>query len=138
MTLKFSTQQDITSNLNSQFGLTADLQRLLASQNTQFVINLCRELKINSYSVPSLAMHIATVFFHKKCYLNFDRFVLLAACLLLASKLKSMDVRFKNLCNSFYNVIGSKSHNPQPYNEEKMKKLKEYISIYETEVLRTL
>ena len=49
-----------------------------------------------------------------------------------------MDYRLKNLCNAFYNVITRKTMVMEPFNEDKMKKLKEHISIYETEILRTL
>lgn len=92
-----------------------------------------------SYSIPTLALHIATVFFHKKSYIHFDRYLILTASYLLASKIKNMDCRLKNLCNALYNVISRKAMmGVEPFNEEKMKKLKEYISIYEAEILRSL
>ena len=85
-----------------------------------------------------MALHIATLFFHKKSYIHFDRFVILTASYLLASKIKNMDCRLKSLCNALYNVLTRKTLGAEPFNEEKMKKLKEQISIYETEILRTL
>ena len=56
------------------------------------------------YSVPSLAIHIASVFFYKKCYVNYDRFIILTGALLLAQKLRDVDARLKHLCNAFYAV----------------------------------
>jgi hypothetical protein len=113
------------------------MQRMLACENTQFMIDLARELKF-SYTIPSLALHISTLFFHKKSYMHFDRLLILTASLLLSSKLKNIDCRLKSLCNSFYNVVTHKTNSIEPFNEEKMKKLKDVISIYETEILRTL
>jgi hypothetical protein len=47
------------------------------------------------YTVPTLALHIATIFFHKKSFIHYDRLLILAASFLLASKLKSIDCRLK-------------------------------------------
>lgn len=128
----------MANNPNGSFGLTLLLQQHLASENAQFIIELAREMK-TSYSIPTLALHIATVFFHKKSYIHFDRYLILTASYLLASKIKNMDCRLKNLCNALYNVISRKAMmGVEPFNEEKMKKLKEYISIYEAEILRSL
>lgn len=127
----------MANNPNGSFGLTLPLQQHLASENAQFIIELAREMK-TSYSIPTLALHIATVFFHKKSYIHFDRYLILTASYLLASKIKNMDCKLKNLCNVFYNVISRKTMGVEPYNEEKMKKLKEHISIYEAEILRSL
>jgi hypothetical protein len=128
----------LANNPNGSFGLTLPLQQHLASENAQFIIELAREMK-TSYSIPTLALHIATVFFHKKSYIHFDRYLILTASYLLASKIKNMDCRLKSLCNALYNVISRKAMmGVEPFNEEKMKKLKEYISIYEAEILRSL
>jgi hypothetical protein len=101
-------ESELANNINGEFGLTLELQQHLASENAQFIIELARDLK-TSYSIPTLALHIATVFFHKKSYIHFDRFIILTASYLLASKVKSMDYRLKNLCNAFYNVITRKT-----------------------------
>jgi hypothetical protein len=124
-------EADLGSNINSNFGLNLELQNHLACQNVQFMIDLSRDLKC-SYSIPTLALHISTIFFHKKSYLHYDRFIILTACYLLASKIKNMDCRVKNLCNALHNVITRKTMSVEPFNEDKMKKLKEHISIYET------
>lgn len=39
---KILSVKDITTNTNSQYGLTFELQNLLSSQNTQFIINLSK------------------------------------------------------------------------------------------------
>ena len=57
------------------------------------------------HSVASLALHISNIFFHRRAYVNFDRFVTLTACILLATKLKDMDSRLKSLCSCFHKVI---------------------------------
>jgi len=62
-----------------------------------------------SYTIPTLALHIATHFFHLKSYVHYDRLLILAASVLLASKLKNIDCRLKNICNSFYNAVLNKS-----------------------------
>ncbi len=43
-----------------------------------------------SYTIPSLALHISQIFFQKRCYLFYDRFIILTACFALASKLKDL------------------------------------------------
>ena len=134
---EYVSEGELGSNPNTTFGLNGELQDHLASENTQVMVELSRELK-TSYSIPSLALHIASRFFHKRSYLSYDRFLILAACYLLASKIKNMDCRVKNLCNALHSVIARKTMSVEPFNEEKMKRLKEHISIYETEVLRTL
>lgn len=130
-------ESELANNSNGSFGLTLQLQQHLASENAQFIIELARDLK-TSYSIPTLALHIATVFFHKKSYIHFDRYIILTASYLLASKIKNMDCRLKSLCNALYNVINRKTMGAEPFHEEKMKKLKEHISIYEAEILRSL
>ena len=134
---EYINESELANNLNATFGLNGELQNHLACQNAQFVIEISRDLK-TSYSIPTLALHISTTFFHKKSYLNYDRFLILTASYLLASKIKNMDCRVKNLCNAMNNVITRKNINPEPYNEERMKRLKDHISVYETEILRTL
>ena len=91
------------------------IQQHLACENAQFIIELARDLK-TSYSVPTLALHISTVFFNKKSYIHFDRFIVLTASYLLATKIKSMDYRLKNLCNALYNVVTRKAMGAEPFN----------------------
>ena len=92
----------------------------------------------SGYTVPSAALQIATRFFHLKCYVHYDRLLILTASYLLASKLKNVECRIKALCNCFHSAVQTKTHQMDPYNEEKFKKIKNYISIYESEILRTL
>ena len=91
-----------------------------------------------SYTIPSLALHISQIFFQKKCYLFYDRFLILTASFALASKLKDMDCRLKQVCHSYYNIISRMTMCFEPFNEDKMKKIKDEICIAETEILRTL
>ncbi len=78
----------------------------MANGNTQFIIRLAnaKELKL-SYSMPTIALQIAAKFFHLKCYIHYDRFLILAACLLLATKIKDMEMKIKNLCFAFHSVM---------------------------------
>lgn len=62
---------------------------MLACENAQFIIDLAREMKI-TYTIPSISLQLSIAFFHRKSYLHYDRFVILTACMLLASKLKSL------------------------------------------------
>lgn len=109
-------ESELSSNTNTSFGLTHELQDHLACENVQFMIELSRDLK-TSYSIPTLALHICSIFFHKKSYLHFDRFLILTAGYLLASKIKNMDCRVKNLCNALYNIITRKTMSVEPFNE---------------------
>lgn len=137
MSGQYIAESELAANPNGEFGMSMATQRLLACENAQFIISLARELKF-SYTIPTLALQISTVFFQRKSYMHYDRLLMLAASMLLASKLKNLDCRLKSLCNCFYNVVSQKGNLMEPFSEEKMKKLKEYVSIYETEILRTL
>lgn len=108
-------EKDLANNTNAEFGLTLELQQHLASQNTQFMIDIAREMKFG-YTVPTLALHISTLFFHKKSYIHFDRLLILSASFLIASKLKSIDCRIKALCNSLYNIVNYRTNGMEPFN----------------------
>lgn len=92
-----------------------EVLRTLANGNVQFVIDLSRELELG-YSVPTLAMHISHVFFSKMCYLNYDRFLVLAASIFIALKIKDISIPIKKLCNAFYSVIIRLNKSIDPYN----------------------
>jgi hypothetical protein len=130
---------ELYKNLNSEFGLNEQIQRELTNGNAQFIIDLSRSLQPpTGYSVPCLAIHIATVFFNKKSYVNYDRFMILAGALLLASKMKDVNCRIRDFCSSFYNVISKVNRSNEPYNEAKMQLIKDQICVAESEILRTL
>lgn len=97
---------------------------MLANGNTQFMIELAKELKF-SYTLPTIALQMAAKFFHIRCYINYDRFIILTACLLLAAKLKDMDLRVKNICYAFYTTINNRSQSHEPYDEEKLRKIRD-------------
>ena len=69
-----------------------------------------------SYTIPSLALHISHIFFQKKCYLFYDRYLILTAAFALASKLKDMDCRLKSVCNCYYNIISRMMISFDPFN----------------------
>ena len=100
-------QEDTDKNQNSEFGINMDVQKGIANGNTQFIIDLTnsKELKLTTYTLPTTALQIAAKFFHIKCYINYDRFLVLAACFLLATKIKDMEVKLKNLCFAFHAIM---------------------------------
>ena len=103
------------NNPNTAYGMDEGLLRILANGNTQFIIDLCRELEMG-YSVPTLALHISHVFFNKMCYINYDRFLVLSASVLIALKVKDINILIKKLCNAFYSVIIRLNKSIDPYN----------------------
>ena len=109
-------QEDAEKNQNSEFGINVDVQKAMANGNTQFIIDLTnsKELKFTTYTLPTAALHIAAKFFHIKCYINYDRFLVLAACFFLAAKLKDMEVKLKNLCFAFHSVMSKITHSTIP------------------------
>ena len=101
------------------------------------------------HNITSLALHLAIAFFHRKCYVNHDRFIVLTAALLLATKLRDMDSRLKILCSRFDQVIKQQNlmtigrgmmgnSEMELYTEDKYRRLKDEITIAESELLRTL
>ena len=106
---------------------------MMANGNTQFIIDLAnsKELKL-SYTLPTIALEIAAKFFHLKCYINYDRFVILAACLLLATKFKDMEMKLKNLCFAFHTVMNRLSQSSVPVDENRIKVIREQIIIAES------
>ena len=113
--MKLIKRAELYKNLNSEFGLNEQIQRELTNGNAQFVLELARTLSMG-YSVPCLAMHMSTIFFNKKSYINFDRFVILAGALLLASKLKDVNTRIRDFGSSFYTVISKVKGGIEPFN----------------------
>jgi hypothetical protein len=106
---------------------------MLTNGNAQFVIDIALEMKLG-HSITALALQIAIFFFQKRCYVHHDRFIILAASLLLATKLKDVDSRLRLLCNVFHKIINRQTSmgnnfmgNPEAdlYTEDKYKRLKE-------------
>lgn len=137
--MKLVKRAEVYRNINSEFGLNEHIQRELTNGNAQFIVELARSVAPQlGYSVPCLAMQISIVFFSKKSYVNYDRFVILAGALLLASKLKDVNSRMRDFCSSFFNVISKVNRSTEPYNEAKMQLIKDQICVAESEILRTL
>lgn len=124
-------------NPNTIYGMDEPMLRTLANGNTQFVINLSRELELG-YSVPALALHISHLFFAKMCYINYDRFLVLAASILIALKVKDISIPIKKLCNAFYKVISSLNKSIDPYNEKKFELVRDEICQVESLIYRVL
>ncbi len=76
----------------------------MSNGNTQFAIDISREMKM-SYSIPTIALQIVNRFFHIRCYINYDRFMIILAALVLACMLKYMDFKIKDIVYSFYRVM---------------------------------
>ena len=55
--------------------------------------------------MTSLAIHLSHLFFHKKCYMYYDRFVVAAACLFLSCKIYDKHPEIKKLSTSFIKVM---------------------------------
>lgn len=137
--MKLIKRSELYKNINNEFGLNEQIQRELTNGNAQFIIEFSRVLQLQTgYSVPCLAMHLASAFFHRKSYVNYDRFVMLAGALLLASKLKDLNSRIRDFCSSFYQVVSKINRSSEPYNEAKMQVIKDQICVAESEILRTL
>jgi hypothetical protein len=67
-----------------------------------------------------------------KCYIHFDRFVVLAACLLLASKSRNMEIKLKRLCFAFHSVLSRHIGSVVPVDEDKIKTIHTQIIIAES------
>jgi len=96
---------------------------MLANGNSQFALDIARELKI-SYSIPTIALQISARFFHLRCYINYDRFIIVLACIILAHKLKYMEFRIKDIVFGFYKVINYRTANNEPFDEKKLHHIK--------------
>lgn len=115
---------------------------MLTNGNAQFVIDIALEMKLG-HSITALSLHIATIFFQRRCYVHHDRFIILTASVLLATKLKDLDSRLRMLCSVFHKIINRQNvlnmgnslmGNPEAdlYTEDKYKRLKEEIMIAES------
>ena len=126
------TVESTEKNENSSYGLSPEVQFAMANGNTQFIIDLSREFKYG-YTIPTIALQIAAKFFHLKCYINYDRFIVLVSCLMIAAKFKDMEVNLKKLCFCTYNVINSRLRNhARTHSESDLGKLREEICIAES------
>lgn len=96
---------------------------MLANSNVQFALDISRELKI-SYSIPTIALQIIARFFHLRCYINYDRFMILLAAMILGFKLKYMEFRIKDLVFGFYKVMNYRTGSNEPFDEKKLQRIK--------------
>lgn len=96
---------------------------VLSNGNTQFALEICRELKTN-YSIPTVALQITSYFFHKKCYVNHDRFMIILGAIILSNKLKHISFRIKDIAYAFYKVINYHNNSNEPYNEKKLAQIR--------------
>jgi hypothetical protein len=93
------------------------------------MIDLARLTKM-SYTIPSLALHIVNIFFQKKAYILYDRYLILSAAFFLATKLKDIDLKLSSVCKNYYTIIENLTTNFEPLNEEKMNRIRDSICIY--------
>lgn len=96
----------------------------MANGNTQFIIELAREFRY-SYTIPTIALQISARFFHIRSYINYDRFVVLVSCLMIAAKYKDMEVQLKKLCFCTYNVLNKRLGNVKPHNDLELGRLRD-------------
>lgn len=82
--------------------------------------------------MPTIALQIAAKFFHLKCYIHYDRFLILAACLLLATKIKDMEMKIKNLCFAFHSVMCELTSSSIPVDENIIEAIRNQIIIAES------
>lgn len=60
------------------------------------------ELNIMPQYVQNLAMHLYNLFYLKKCFLEYDREIVMNTCILLASKVHNIhDLQSKFLVNNY-------------------------------------
>lgn len=115
--------EETSKNLNSEYGINSAVQMSMANGNVQFAIDIARHMKI-SYSIPTIALQIASRFFHLRCYIHYDRFMIILASMVLAFKLKYMEFRISDMVYSFYSVMSFRCQTNEPYDENKQKRIK--------------
>ncbi|CAK79068.1 unnamed protein product (macronuclear) [Paramecium tetraurelia] len=135
--MKLIKKKDIFQNINTEYDISAQVQRKLLNGNAQFIIDLAINLELNSYSTVSLAIHLCNYFFHYKCYLQYDRFIVAAASLLLAQKIKDGDPRMRKLLISFHKIMQS-IEQTRMANEALMQSLQNKLCIAESRILKVI
>jgi hypothetical protein len=120
----YFTQEELNTNINTEYGFDYQVLSVIINGNAEFMIDLARSTKM-SYTIPSLALNIVNIFFQKKAYIFYDRYLILTAAFVLATKLKDIDCRLKSVCHCYYNVISNLTGSFEPFTEEKMKRIKD-------------
>lgn len=72
------------------------------------------------------------------CYINYDRFLILTASLLIALKVKDICIPIKKVCNAFYSVIMKLNKSLEPYSEKKYELVRDEICKVESLLYRVL
>lgn len=124
-------KEEIENNINTEWKIPLESQKKSRYGLCKFIVESCQKMNL-SQSTASLAMLITNYFFIKRCYFNYDKLSLVCSSLLLSSKTKSSQPRFKEICDE-YNLIKSKiSQMETPH------KVKQIIGKYELHLLKAL
>lgn len=102
----------------------------MANGNTQFAIDMSKNMKI-SYTIPTIALQIAARFFHLRCYIHYDRFMIMLACIVLAFKLKYMEFRFKDIIFFYLQIVNFRCQKNDLIDEHLVNKIKDEICVAE-------
>jgi len=133
-------KEDVWKNPNTEYEIPIDVQKRFMNGNAQFLMDLAVNLKI-SYSITSLAIQLCHYFFHHKRYVNYDRFIVAASCMLLALKLKDTDgAKMKSVCAAYHKTI-AKVENKEKIeimDGEIYNKIKEKIIVHESKLLKVI
>lgn len=108
----------------------------LKNSCAQFIMDLSTKLNI-SFSMTGLAIHLVHYFFFKNSYINYDRFIMSTACIILACKILDTHIKLDNVCASYLRLISETQENPL-LDEQKMQKIRDKVCIYEAELLKTI
>jgi hypothetical protein len=133
-------KDEVWKNPNTDYEIPIEVQKRFMNGNAQFLMDLAVNLKI-SYSITSLAIQLCHYFFYKKRYVNYDRFIVAASCMLLALKLKDTDgAKMKSVCAAYHKTI-AKVENKEKIeimDEEIYNKIKEKIIVHESKLLKVI
>ncbi|KAM3129102.1 hypothetical protein pb186bvf_018814 [Paramecium bursaria] len=135
--MKLIKKKDVFTNINTEYEISEAVQKKLMNGNAQFIIDLATQLDLNSYSTVTLAVYLCNYFFHHKCYLQYDRFIVAAASLLLAQKIKDGDPRMRMLLHNYYKILQN-IEPTQMANEAVMLSIQNKLCIAESRILKVI
>ena len=109
------------------------------NSNAQFIVDMSSSMGI-SYSITSLSIHVVNYYFYKNSYLNYDRFILCAGSILLASKILDIHIQTRRLCSVFHSEHSkiNKSEDENLLDERTFTKIKDKICEAESNLLKTI
>ena len=104
------TKEEIKNNINTEWHLPLESQKLYRYRLCTFILNVCQKIGA-SFNSCSLAMLITNNFFIKNLYYNYNKMIIACSAILLSTKNEISQNKFNDICKE-YSLFHNKGIDP--------------------------